>query len=128
MTDLSEAEAHYVATLQNLCPQIAQAQELLVQFRTLLHAQDSANLDAWLERCAQSAISEVVGFAQGLRRDYEAVKAACSAIWSQGPVEGQVNRLKTLKRQMYGRASFALLRCRILHQTEAISANRPTCT
>lgn len=117
VTDLSEAETLYVTTLQQLCPQIAQAQELLLQFRAILHEQDSASFDSWLERCEQLAISEVVGFAQVLRRDYAAVKAACRSMWSQGPVEGQVNRLKTLKRQMYGRASFALLRCRVLHQT-----------
>lgn len=128
VTDLGEAETRYVTTLQQLCPQIAQAQELLLQFRTILHEQDSLHFDAWLERCEQSGISEVVGFAQGLRRDYAAVKAACSSLWSQGPVEGQVNRLKTLKRQMYGRASFALLRCRVLHQTGDGTVYQPTCT
>ena len=69
LADLSEAEARYVTMLQRLCPQIAEAQALLLQFRTLLQAQDSAGFDAWLERCEQSGISEVVGFAQGLRRD-----------------------------------------------------------
>lgn len=128
LTDLSDAEARYVTALQQLCPQIAQAQDLLLRFRTLLKEQDSAGFDAWLERCEQSAISEVVGFAQGVRRDYAAVKAACCSKWSQGPVEGQVNRLKTLKRQMYGRASFALLRCRVLHQTAVPCQNQPPCT
>ncbi|MGH2505073.1 MAG: ISL3 family transposase [Ktedonobacterales bacterium] len=127
-TDLSDAETRYVTALQQLCPQIAQAQDLLLQFRTLLQEQDSASFDHWLERCEQSAISEVVGFAQGLRRDYAAVKAACCSVWSQGPVEGQVNRLKTLKRQMYGRPSFALLRCRVLHQSVAPLRNQLTCT
>lgn len=126
--DLSEAEARYVTMLQRLRPQIAEVQALLLQFRTLLQAQDSAGFDAWLQRCEQSGISEVVGFAQGLRRDYAAVKAACCSAWSQGPVEGQVNRLKTLKRQMYGRASFALLRCRVLHQSAVPCQNQPTCT
>lgn len=128
VADLSDAETRYVTTLQQLCPQIAQAQDLLLQFRALLQAQDSAGFDAWLARCEQSGVSEVVGFAQGLRRDVAAVKAACCSPWSQGPVEGQVNRLKTLKRQMYGRASFALLRCRVLHQSVALSENQPTCT
>lgn len=128
LTDLSEAEARYVATLQQLCPQIAQAQDLLLQFRTLLQDRDSACFDRWLERCEQAAIAEVVGFAQGLRRDYAAVKAACCSPWSQGQVEGHVNRLKTLKRQMYGRASFALLRCRVLHQSKAGPETPLACT
>jgi transposase len=121
LTDLSEAEVRYVTTLKHLCPQITQAQELLLQFRALLQEHDCSGFDSWLEQCERSTIAEVAGFARGLRRDYAAVKAACCSSWSQGPVEGHVNRLKTLKRQMYGRASFALLRCRVLHQ----SADRP---
>jgi transposase len=54
------------------------------------------------------------GFAQGIRQDEAAVAAAMSEPWSNGPVEGQVNRLKTIKRQMYGRAGFQLLRARVL--------------
>jgi transposase len=65
----------------------------------------------WLERAYASQLSS---FAAGLRRDWAAVKAAFSSPWSQGQVEGQINRLKMLKRQMYGRASFALLRSRTL--------------
>ena len=76
----------------------------------------SEQLDPWLEQGERSDISEVVGFAQGLRRDHGAVKAALRYAWSQGPVEGHVNRLKTIKRQMYGRAGFTLLRRRVLTQ------------
>ena len=71
-------------------------------------------LDPWLEQCEQTGISEFVGFAQGVRRDYTAVANALSYPYSQGPVEGAVNRLKMLKRQMFGRAGFALLRRRVL--------------
>ena len=56
-------------------------------------------------------------FASGLQQDYDAVKAAVSLKWSNGQVEGQVNRLKTIKRQMYGRVSFQLLRRRVLFDT-----------
>jgi len=55
------------------------------------------------------------GFATGIINDVAAVRAALSQLWSNGPVEGQVNRLKMLKRQMYGRAKFDLLRSRVLH-------------
>ena len=57
------------------------------------------------------------GFAQGIRRDYAAVRAAFSSLWSNGQVEAQVNRLKLQKRQVYGRANFDLLRQRILYRT-----------
>jgi transposase len=112
--DLSEREAAYVATLTQLCPPIAQAQRLLTTFRTLITTRQEERLDPCLEQCEQSGISELVGFARGLRRDYAAVAAAIRYTWSQGPIEGHVNRLKMLKRQMYGRASFPLLRRRVL--------------
>ena len=57
---------------------------------------------------------ELCGFVQSLKKDYEAVKAGLTLAWSQGPVEGHVHRLKLLKRQAYGRASFQTLRKRVL--------------
>ena len=114
--DLSEREARYVARLTELCPEIATAQLLLRDFHRLLNERCPERLDPWLEQCEQCKVSELVGFAQGLRRDYAAVQAALQYSYSQGVVEGQVNRLKLLKRQMYGRAGFALLRKRVLAQ------------
>jgi transposase len=71
--------------------------------------------EAWLARaCAASAAKELRSLAEGLKQDEAAVRAALTMEWSNGQVEGQVNRLKTIKRQMYGRASFALLRQRVL--------------
>jgi len=61
------------------------------------------------------ALPDLRGFVTGLISDIDAVRAALSQPWSNGPVEGQVNRLKLLKRQMYGRANFGLLRSRVLH-------------
>jgi len=114
--DLPEPEAAYVATLVRLCPPIAEAQRLIMAFQAILSQRVPNRLTPWLERCEQSGISELVGFAQGIRRDFAAVQAAVCYRRSQGPVEGQVNRLKMLKRQMYGRAGFALLRRRVLSQ------------
>jgi transposase len=59
----------------------------------------------------------LTGFASRLERDLDAVNAALKLPWSQGHVEGQVHRLKLIKRQMYGRAGFDLLRLRVIHQT-----------
>jgi transposase len=116
---LRDREARYVATLKDLCPEIAQAHALLERFRTLVTERQLDQLDPWLDQCIQSGISELVGFAQGLRRDEAAVQAALRYDWSQGPVEGHVNRIKTIKRQMYGRAGFALLRRRVLSEPAA---------
>jgi transposase len=112
--ELSERERAYVATLTQLCPPIAEAQRLLTTFRAILTQRRGEQLEPWLEQCEQSGISELVGFARGLRRDEPAVQATLRYAWSQGPIEGQVNRLKLLKRQMYGRAKFDLLRQRVL--------------
>jgi transposase len=73
-------------------------------------------LDAWIVRAHDTGVPrELRVFADGLKADYEAVKAALTLAWSNGPVEGQVNRVKLIKRQMYGRAKFDLLRQRVLH-------------
>ncbi len=71
-------------------------------------------MEPWLTAVIESKIPELNGFARSLSRDKDAVLAALSLPWSNGQVEGQVNRLKLIKRQMYGRAKFDLLRLRVL--------------
>ncbi|MCO5185380.1 MAG: transposase [Anaerolineae bacterium] len=73
-------------------------------------------LDPWLNDVDNANFGPLIGFANGLRNDYAAVSNGLSLSWSQGQVEGQVNRLKLIKRQMYGRADFDLLRLRVLYQ------------
>ena len=73
-----------------------------------------ARFDDWLERAAACGVAALATFAAGLRQDGAAVRAALTLPWSSGQVEGQVHRLKLLKRQSYGRASFELLRRRVL--------------
>jgi transposase len=72
-------------------------------------------LRTWMEVAVKSGIPEPKSFVAGIERDYDAVKAALRLPWSQGITEGKGNKLKTLKRVMYGRAGFALLRQRLLH-------------
>ncbi|MFT4667648.1 MAG: transposase [Patescibacteria group bacterium] len=74
-------------------------------------------LDPWIEQAKTSGLITLKNFAVGLENDYEAVKSAFSLEWNNGQVEGHVNRLKTIKRQMYGRANFHLLRKRVLANT-----------
>ncbi|WP_193316554.1 transposase, partial [Methylorubrum populi] len=78
----------------------------------LLRQNDPTGLTPWLEA---AAATDLGGFVAGLRQDEAAVRAAIVEPWSNGPVEGQVNRLKLIKRSMYGRAKFDLLRQRVLH-------------
>ena len=81
-----------------------------------LHSHQVVLLQQWLSNAENSHVIELERFAAGLRRDYAAVEAGITTNWSNGTTEGHVNRLKLLKRQMYGRAKFDLLRIRVLNQ------------
>lgn len=84
-------------------------------FAALVRKQATFSFTDWLAKVEQSGRLELVGFAAGLRQDEAAVRAALMTLWSNGPVEGQVNRLKVIKRQMYGRAGLRLLRARVVN-------------
>ena len=88
--------------------------QLAQAFVTLLHQHSDEGFTLWLEQTQSSGIEEQVSFAKGMMRDEAAVRAGLSLKWNQGPVEGAVNRLKLIKRSMYGRAKFDLLRTRVL--------------
>ncbi len=79
-------------------------------------ARQGTQLDSWLSKVEASAIPELQRFANGLERDKAAVLAGLTLIHSNGQTEGQVTRIKLIKRMMFGRAGFALLRQRVLHQ------------
>jgi transposase len=98
-------------------PELATAIDLTESFTQLVRQRQPEGLDSWLERAVTSCLTAFQRFANGLRDDYEAVKAGLTLPWSTGPVEGQINRLKMLKRQMYGRANIDLLRQRVLVPT-----------
>jgi transposase len=94
--------------------EVATAYDLTQQFLTMVRERTPDVFAAWLEACATSGVSDLVTFAAGLQREYEAVRSALELPYSTGPVEGHVNRIKVLKRQGYGRAKFDLLRQRVL--------------
>jgi transposase len=101
----------WIDQFRRCVPEIDRAAQLANAFLVLLREKRSDEWPDWLSQAAQSPLAS---FAAGLRRDFAAVQAACSSPWSQGQVEGQIHRLKLLKRQMYGRAGFSLLRSRVL--------------
>lgn len=79
--------------------------------RMMVDKSGTSNLKQWIDQSIKSGISEMASFAKGLLTDYRAIENALSLNWSNGPVEGNVNRLKMIKRQMYGRAGFNYLFC-----------------
>jgi transposase len=106
-------------SLEHLCQsheEVALAYRLVQQFALMLRTRSGGQLDAWLDAVLATSLADLHSFARGIKSDIEAVEAGLILPWSNGMVEGQVNRLKLIKRQMYGRANFDLLRLRVLHQ------------
>ena len=110
--ELSDDQRRYLDALTGLSPEISLVRSLAQEFRRMLAESDLRALGAWVEAARRSPLRT---FAQGIHSDVAAVRAAIELPWSNGPTEGHVNRLKTIKRQMYGRAGFDLLRARMLH-------------
>ncbi len=91
--------------------------QLLQGFLQMLRERRPERLNGWMKEARESGIKELSSFVVGIDRDYDAVRAGLTFHWSQGPVEETVNKIKTHKRLMYGRASFSLLRQKLLHLT-----------
>ena len=112
----SKLDPHQHALRQHLLrfPEIDRAFALTQQFQTLLRQRQARDLLPWIEACSASGVRELVQFAQGLQRELPVIQAALELPYSNGLTEGHINRLKTIKRTMYGRANFDLLRLRVL--------------
>jgi transposase len=107
-------------TLTRLCAtdaSLAQTYAQVQAFCEMVRQCQGDRLDQWLAEVEAGGVQELRSFAKGLQKDYEAVKNGLTLPWSQGPTEGHILRLKLLKRQMYGRASFPLLRQRVLSRS-----------
>jgi len=93
----------------------------VLSFRSLFRLGKLAALRLWMERAQNTGIHAMTRFVRTLKQDLRTVEAAVTEKWCNGPVEGHINRLKTLKRQMYGRAGVELLRARLLPDTFSIT-------
>jgi transposase len=107
-------DRHQLAQLTQQAPALREAVTLAQDFASLVRQRQPTQLEPWLRRAATSPPPPFRRFAKGLRADLAAVQAAVTLPWSQGPVEGHINRLKMLKRQMFGRARLDLLARRFL--------------
>ncbi len=112
---LTEGEQNAVARLRTVHPEIEQAVQFTQEFAAMVRQRQPGRLEPWLWRVANGDILALRSFAAGIQRDKAAVLAGLSLEWSQGQVEGQITRLKLLKRSGYGRANLDLLRQRVLH-------------
>jgi transposase len=111
---LSPAQQLKVAALKAASDEFCVMRQLAMRFRGLLKSKDATGLLRWLRDAKTSRLHTMVRYARVIERDLPATANAIEMPWSNGQTEGQVNRLKTLKRQMYGRAGVALLKARML--------------
>jgi len=117
LPDMTPKEYALVTAITKRCPALEKAAVLAREFMDMVRNRKAQILDDWITRaCAPEEAVELNRFANGLLSDLPAIRAALSLSWSNGQVEGQVNRLKLVKRQMYGRAKFDLLRQRVLYR------------
>ncbi len=112
--DLTDEQKKTAELLRRLSPEVGRAQRLALGFIEVVKGRRSDGLREWLVNAQRSAIPEFITFANGITDDLRAVKAALECEWSNGQVEGQVHRLKLVKRAMYGRGNLDLLRARVL--------------
>jgi transposase len=111
---LEEQQLTFMRCLCEVSSEIAEVRGLAQRFGRLIREHDLKEFPIWLEDAARSTSKEIKSFVVGLKRDQKAVEAALQHPWSNGQTEGQVNKLKNVKRQMYGRAKFDLLKARVL--------------
>ena len=107
---LSRADLVLVTLIEAELPNLRQVRELVERFHQMIRAGCSEDLDGWIE----DASTRLAAFTRGIIADRAAVTAAITSPWSNGQTEGQITKLKLVKRQMYGRANLDLLRARLV--------------
>ncbi len=90
---------------------MTEAREIVGEFQSIIRRKALADLDGWIERAKESLVA---AFANGIEKDKAAVQAAVTSAWSNGQTEGQICKLKLVKRQMYGRGNLDLLEARVI--------------
>ncbi len=113
---LPPEEKLFVETLVSKNQAVQKISQLGTEFQRLIREKQGEGFTTWLEESVNCGVKEMAGCAFGLKQDQAAVSQAMTSEWSNGQVEGQVNRLKNIKRQMYGRGNFDLLKARVIHQ------------
>lgn len=108
---LTKAETITVAAIEAGVPTLVEAREIIAEFHRLIRRKTEAGLTPWIERARGSLVGS---FASGVARDEAAVRAAITSPWSNGQTEGQITRLKLVRRQMYGRGKIDLLQARLI--------------
>ena len=109
--DLTKSEAILIAAIEVNVPELVVARTAIGDFQSMISSKTARKLSVWLETARKSLIGS---FASGVEKDIDAVRNAIISPWSNGQTEGQITRLKLIKRQMYGRAKLDLLEARLI--------------
>jgi len=109
--DLSKADTITVAAIEGGVPMPEEAREIIAAFQAMIRKKTLTDLDSWVERARTSLVGS---FANGVAKDKKAVSAAITSPWSNGQTEGQITKLKLVKRQMYGLGKLDLLQARVI--------------
>ena len=109
--NLSKADMMTVAAIESNVPALVNAREIIAAFHALIRRKAATELASWIDRARTSLVAS---FANGVNKDQAAVRAAIALHWSNGQTEGQITKLKLVKRQMYGRAKIDLLQARVV--------------
>jgi len=118
LEDLKEEERENLRQLRRMSPHLETAYQLVEMFLHMVRERTGEQLDAWLAAVKASHLEAFESFVTGVQQDKDAVFAGLTLPWSNGPLEGNVNRLKLIKRSMYGRAEVDLLKLRVLHHSK----------
>ena len=113
-SDLSDTCRAHLGELVTACPEMTRLAELVREFAEIMADRRGAELDCWIKQAREAGLPELEPFLRGLDQDHDAAVAALTLPYTNGPCEGVNTKTKLLKRQMYGRAGFRLLRHRIL--------------
>jgi transposase len=113
---LEESKRDDLAAFRQADPSLETTYQLVQDFLLMMRKREGERLDGWLNRVHESQLPELMSFANGIERDKDAVQAGLTLAINNGQVEGQVTRIKLIKRMMYGKAGFALLRQRVMHR------------
>jgi transposase len=113
---LEDIEQEHLAAFRRAAPSLDTTYQLVQDFLVMMRQREGERLDTWLTQVHESQLPELESFAHGVERDKAAVQAGLTLPINNGQVEGQVTRIKLIKRMMYGKAGFALLRQRVLHR------------
>lgn len=109
--NLTKAQTMTVAAIEERLPDLVEARDVVESFHNMLRRKSKDDLEAWIDRAARSLVAS---FANGVVRDRAAIQNAITSQWSNGQTEGQITKLKLIKRQMYGRGKLDLLEARIV--------------